>query len=140
MKRQVSTPTAAAPPPFRPMLVTTLGTNTSSDGTWQIGVSEGSLDLSHSIAHGDGKGLKMSGWSGTSPQGWTAHAGWFVFAENESRAWAYDGDRLLILNTHTSSGNNSTGAIYSSRFPCAVPAEVFSRLSERARKAIEPHE
>jgi len=63
----------------------------------------------------------------------------FVFIESESRVWAYDGDRLLILNTETSNGTNSTGAIYSSRFPCAVPGEVISRLSEPAKRAIEPH-
>ena len=141
MKRMVDSPTAAStvatPLPFCPMFITTLGTSTSSDGTWRVGVSESSVDLSHSIAYGDGKGLKMSGWSTISPQGWKAQAGWFVFIESESRVWAYDGDRNLMLQTETSSGNNSTGATYSSRFPCAVPAEVFSRLSEPARRAIE---
>jgi len=136
MKRMMSLPTFA-PAPFRPMLITTLGTNTSSDGTWRIGVSERALDLARSAAaQGEGgvSGWTTTGFGTASP--WTAHAGWFVFIESESRVWAYDGDRLLIPETYTSSGSNSSSAIYEHGFPCAVPVEVFSRLSEPARKAI----
>jgi hypothetical protein len=123
--------------------MTTLGTHATPDGTWRITVSAHSLDLSRSTAHSDGKGTTISGWTTTgfgTASPWTAHAGWFVFIESESRAWAYDGDRLLILDTETSNGNNSSGATYCGRFPCAVPTEVFSRLSEPARKAIQAHE
>lgn len=146
MKRKLNlpaaAPTVAAPPPFRPMLVTTLGTNASSDGTWRIGVSEHSLDLSRSVS-AQGEGWRNSGWSTTgfgvaSP--WTAHPGWFVFLENESRVWAFDGDRLLILEAYTSSGRNTSSTIYENRFPCALPAEVFSRLPERKQKEIQTHE
>ena len=133
-------PTVAAALPFRPMFVTTPGTHTSSDGSWRIGVSESSLDLSRSIAHSDGKGFTSSGWSTISPQGWKAQAGWFVFVESESSVWAYDGDRKLLLQTETSSGNHSTAATYSRGFPCAVPAEVLARISESARKTIKLHE
>ncbi len=133
-------PQTATPPPFRPMLIATLGTHTSSDGTWRVGVSEGSVDLSHSIARSDGKGFTMSGWTTISPQGWKSQAGWFVYIESESRVWAYDGDRKLLLQTETSLGNHSSGATYSSRFPCAVPAEVLSRLSEPARRDLKSGE
>lgn len=144
-----SNQTAAAPPTFRPMFVTTLGTNTTADGTWRIAVSDTSLDLSRSIGYGDGKGFKMSGWSTTTipaptkqAVGWTTtHQGWFVFAESESRVWAYDGDRLLVLHTYASSGNNSHEAIYySGNLPCTVPTEVFSRLTERTQRDIQTHE
>src|SRR5436190_6630952 len=101
---QTAAPNVAAPPSFRPMLMTTLGTNTSSDGTWRIGVSEGSVDLSHSTGHDDGKGFTTSGWSTVSPQEWKAQTGWFVFVESGSRVWVYDGDRKLLLDTKTSSG------------------------------------
>ena len=130
----------AAPPPFRPMFVTTLGTNTTQDGSWRVAVSETSLDFSRS---------RGGGWTTTaipSPTkqavGWTTtHAGWFVFAESESRVWAYDGDRLLVLHTYASSGDNSHEATYfDSRFPCPVPTEVYSRLSEPAKKAISSHD
>jgi hypothetical protein len=146
MKRKVNpltaAPTAAAPAPFRPMLITTLGTNTSSDGTWRIGVSERSLELSRSAA-AQGEGWRSSGWTTTgfgTASPWTAHAGWFAFIESPSRVWAYDGDHLLILETYTSSGRNSSSTIYESRFPCAVPAEVFSRLPERKQKEIQTYE
>jgi hypothetical protein len=139
---QTAAPTVAARPPFRPMLITTLGTNTTPDGTWRIAVSEASLDLSRShAAHGEGwttSGWTTTGFGTASP--WTAHAGWFVFIESEFRVWAYDGDRRLILKTYTSSGVNSSSTIYDSGFPCVVPTEVFSRLSEPAQKAIEKHE
>lgn len=137
-----ATPTVAAPPPFRPMLITTLGTNTTSDGTWRVTVSEASLDLSRSHAP-HGEGWTASGWTTTgfgTASPWTAHAGWFVFIESESRVWAYDGDRLLILKTYTSSGANASSSIYDSRFPGVVPAEVFSRLPERKQKEIEAQE
>jgi hypothetical protein len=133
----------AAPPPFRPMLITTLGTKTSPDGIWRIGVSESSLDLSRSAAYSDGKGTTMSGWTTTgfgTAGPWAAHAGWFVYIESESRVWAYDGNHGLILDVETPSGPNSGGTIYSSRFPCAVPTEVFSRLSERKQKEIQTRE
>jgi hypothetical protein len=133
---------AAAPPPFHPMLITTLGTKTSPDGIWRIGVSESSLDLSRSAAYNDGKGMMMSGWTTTgfgTTSPWTAHAGWFVYIESEFRVWAYDGDRSLILQTETPSGPNSGGTTYSGRFPCAVPAEVFSRLPEQKQKEIQTH-
>jgi hypothetical protein len=142
VRTQTAAPTVAVWPAFRPMLIATLGTNTSPDGTWRIGVSEHSLDLSHSAAHSDGKGMSMSEWTTTgfgTASPWTAHAGGFVFIESESRVWAYDGDRVLILNTETSNGPKSSGTTYSSRFPSAVPTEVVSRLSEPAQKAIEPH-
>jgi len=134
--RPTAAPTMAAPPLFRPMLITTFGTNTSSDGAWRIGVLESSLEFSRSLA-ARGDGWTSSGWSTTSPQAWRAQPGWFVFIESESRVWAYDGDRDLLLQAHTSSGNNSSGATYSSSFPCAVPAEVLTRISEPARKAIK---
>ena len=141
MKRPVKLPTAptvVAPPPFRPRLITTLGTNTSSDGTWRIGVTERSLDLSHAIST-PGEGWKNSGWTTTglgmaSP--WTAHPGWFVFLESESRVWAYDGDALLILEAYTWSETNSSSTLYQSRFPGAVPGEVFSRLPDRKQKEV----
>ena len=139
VRPQPAAPAVAAPPPFCPMLMTTFGTATSSDGTWRIGVSERSLDLSRS-ASAQGEGWTSSGWTTTgfgTASPWTAHAGWFVFIESESRVWAYDGDRLLILETYTSSGRNSSSTLYDSRFPCAVPAEVFSRLPERKQKEIQ---
>ncbi len=136
----VTSTQTAAPLPFRPMFLTTLGTNTTQDGSWQVAVSETSLELSRT--RGGGWAWAMTIPSPTKQAvGWTTHAGWFVFAESESRLWAYDGDRLLVLHTSAGSGNNSHEATYFiSRFPCPVPTEVYSRLSEPAQKASQLHE
>jgi hypothetical protein len=138
---QTATPPVTVTALFRPILITTLGTHTSPDGTWRIRVSETSLELSRSAAYSDGKGLTMSGWDTDSPQGWTAHAAWLVFAETKSRVWAYDGNRSLMLLAYTSLGTNSSATLYNSpRFPCAVPTEVFARLSEPAQNEIQKDE
>ena len=120
----------ATPAPTRSLFITTRGSHTSPDHRWRVAVSEddGSLHLSR---------LTDSGSATTSPHGWTAQAGWFAFIENESRVWAYDGDRALYLLTATQESSGLSGP---RRFPCAVPPQIFSRLSEPARGAIEPHE
>lgn len=128
---QTATPTVA-PPPFQPMLITSLGTgtNTVSDGAWQVAVSETSLYLSRV---GPGGTLDVGGW--------TTHTGWLVFIENDARVWAYDGDHPLWLSTATRSGNGITWSNYVSHgFPCPVPAAVYARLSEQAQKAIPSHD
>lgn len=130
----------AAPAPFPPMLITMLGTNTTPDGTWRIGVSETSLDLSHSAAE-HGEGWTTTGWTTTSLNSdgaWRCHEGWFVFTESNSRVWAYDGDQHVYLLVCASSGKNSSSVLYDSHagFPCAVPPVVLSHLSEPAQKFI----
>jgi len=136
MKRKSNAqPGAIWPPPaFRPLLVTTFGTNNTPDGTWQISVSETSADLSRKTVVHEG----MSARSTISPGDWKPRPGWFVFAENESRVWAYDGDRMLFLDVETVNGSDVRGVNYcNSGFPCPVPPEVLARLSEPARKALD---
>jgi len=143
---QTAAPTAAATPPFHPVLITTLGTTTiSPDGIWRVVVSAAgdSVDLSYSESP-KGAGSPYTAWSTISvpgqtahSPGWKAHAGWFVYIETESRVWVYDGDRYLCLVVDTP----GHGSFYPTPrgFPCAVPAEVFSRLSESAQKDIQTH-
>jgi hypothetical protein len=136
---QTTGATAAAAAPFRPMLIATPGTNTTPDGTWRIGVAAAgnSVDVSYKET-----GTPFAVWSTISvlgqtarSEGWEAHAGWLVFIESESRVWVYDGDRYLCLVVDTP----GSGSFYPTPrgFPCAVPAEVFSRLSESAKKDIQ---
>jgi hypothetical protein len=137
----VSTQTATpAPLQFHPLLITTPGTITTSDGELRIVVSDRSLDLSHggiAVSYPYPTGMIGIG----SNSGWTTHAGWFVFVESDSKVWAYDGDRLLMLDTCTPNGNGAAMLSYDSpRFPCAVPTDVFSRLSEPAQKIIQSHD
>jgi hypothetical protein len=131
----------AAPPPFHPMLITVFGTHPTPDGSWKIGVSEDSIDFTRPAS--------VSTSLPPDSHGWRAKTGWFVFIESESRAWAYDGDRQLYLDTETSNGNNSyNGAIYcgvfrstnfDSNFPCVVPSEVISHLPKPKQKEIQTH-
>jgi hypothetical protein len=119
--------TVMAPLPTRSMLITVRGTNTSPDGAWRIVVSE--VDSSIHLSR-----LTPSGSVTTSPQGWAAQEGWFAFIESESKVWAYDGDRALFLLTATPGLSGTYGP---RSFPCAVPPQVFTRLSEPAQRAIE---
>jgi hypothetical protein len=141
MKRRVSPRTAAVVPPFQPMLITTPGTSITTDGTWRIGVSESALDFAHMNVSKVAPGLTVSNVLSTSYPApanstWTAHTGWFVYIENESRVWVYDGDRRLMLESVIINGNNSSGGACFDHFPCPVPAEVFSRLTVTEQEAV----
>lgn len=145
---QAASAAKSAPPPFRPLLITTLGTNSSSDGTWEIGVTEKEVGFSRLEVLHPAEGLTFSnkttlGIPAAAGQtsGWKTGPGWFVFIENESRVWAYNGVRELFLETYTSHGTDSSGsASYCNHFPCAIPDEVFSRLSPQAREAIQKND
>lgn len=144
---QIASVPADASPPFQPMLITNFCTQTSIDGTWRIAVSADSVEFSRFA------GLVGEGFPGRSkePPGgvtipWTARAGCFAFAENVDRVWAYDGHRLLVLETCSDASWTKQSWIsggcsaYFGNYPCAVPAEVFSRLSEESQKSIQRHD
>ena len=127
---QTAAPAVATPPPF-PMLITTLGTYSSPDGSWQIEVSEDSINL---------RGLGFTPDS----HGWRAQAGWFIFSESESRVWAYDGgSRLYLAAFYPSSCALYPASIratnFAAHFPCAVPLEVISHLPEQKQKQTQTH-
>ena len=131
---EVHTQTTDAPvasqPAFEPKIISSfdhgLKTVTVTDGSWQITVSETSLQLSR------------PGSSERYP--WSAHTGWFVFIESSSKVWFYNGDHPLCLSTVTPNGNSVAWADYDTKFPCAVPSEVFSRLPAAAQKTISSHD
>ena len=144
---QTVAPTAAVRPSFRPMLITNFCAQTSLDGTWRIEISETNVAVSRF------PGLIGEGWPARSKEGestvsipWTVRTGWLVFAENEQRVWYYDGDRLLWLFTFSETwnkeswiaGGSGSGPFYGDE-GTPVPAEVFIRLSEQARKMIQNH-
>ena len=138
---------AAAPPPFQPMLITNFSNQTTLDGTWQIDVSETNVAVSRfSGLTGEGFPGRSKDDPGSVGSPWKAHSGWLVFVENINRVWAYNGDRLLLLWTCSDAEWNKQSwmsggwANYVGHYPCAVPADVFSRLSEPAQKAISSHD
>jgi hypothetical protein len=137
---KTAAPTVTAPPRFRPMLVTTLGTHTSFDGQLRIDVSEDDVDLSRSFAHGDGPGNGVKGWHTISPTGWRAQSGWFVLVESESRTWVYDGGRQLLVYTETWDDKGLNTTVSASDLSDSVPAEVLARIPESKRKAMSRRE
>lgn len=131
---------------FHPMFITEPGTtNVSSDGLWRVVVSAAgdSVDLSyHEMPRA--AGAPSAVWSTTrvpgpaaNSAGWKAHDGWFVFIENTSRAWVYDGDNYLCLVVNTPGHSSFYPA--PAGFPCAVPAGVYSRLPASVQKGILKH-
>ena len=64
--------------------------------------------------------------------------GWFVFAENSERVWAFDGGtNCMLAVAHLPSQLGPFFETYSSPpFPCSVPDEMQKRLPPEARDAI----
>jgi hypothetical protein len=134
---QTATQTATNRPPFHPMLINAPGgTSSTPDGRWRIGIIDGGKHINLAYHELSEDGWSASVWNIIEPDPWEVYPGWFAFIESESRAWAYDGDRLLILVIETPNKK----ATYCGQFPFAVPTEVFSRLSEAAQKDVKKHE
>ena len=126
-------------------LVTQFGEHRSQDGVWRVSVPSagcpvelargGHLDrVPSSLSDGS-----VATWTGTltntyMPGGWKAQPGWFVFVEDASRAWCYDGSNYLWLLRMDSDG--SSGSYGPECFPCPVPQQVRARLTDSAQRAI----
>jgi serine/threonine protein kinase len=108
------------------LLMTRFGEFKPAGSLWSVRVSaeDRKLHISRKMAVGS---------TGMSPSEWRAKDGWFVFIENEDRAWAYDGDSNLVLVENSAKGNTVYGP---SNFPCPVPEPVFSRLNAAAKKTF----
>jgi hypothetical protein len=70
-----------------------------------------------------------------SSESWRAHTNWFVFVENESRVWCYDGNASLDLVLEDAVGTSLIAG--PGTFPCAVPEEVRKRLPDAVKKKIK---
>jgi hypothetical protein len=120
-------------------LITTFGEVSRSDSPWIVRVSaaDQTFQISyHYVSASDTNGYGAV--SVSSPAGWRARSGWFVFVENNERVWSYDGDKSLFLQTATSSKLGPTCTSYGSHsFPCRVPDAVLTRLTPEARGAIK---
>ena len=118
-------------------LMTTFGEVSRSDSPWTVRVS--AADQTFQISYHYATDTNSSGAvSVSSPADWRARSGWFVFVENNERAWAYDGDKSLFLQVAKSSKLGPACSSYGSHtFPCPVPDAVLARLTPEARKAIK---
>ena len=109
----------------KPLLINTPGTHGSAEEPWTIRVAEdGTLHVSRN---------RLYSHDTVSPLQWQARPGWCVFVENDVRVWAYDGHRNLWLLEMTRSGTATHGPTH---FPCSVPTEMMTHLSEAARQAL----
>lgn len=109
--------------------MTDFGEFKSDKSPWSVRVSaeDRKLQISRKMALGN---------TGVSPEAWRAREGWFVFIENEERAWAYDGDRDLIMVRITKEGSTVYDA---NTISGPVPEQVRSRLSAAAREMLKDH-
>ena len=125
-------------------LVTQFGEHHSEDGAWRVSVSatDRTVDLTSGryldrvpTTNTDGTVSFCTGTVTNTHRkgGWRAQAGWFVFVENDTRAWCYDGAEFLYLLQKEPNAWASYGA---PGFPCPVPGQVLARLTDSARNAI----
>jgi hypothetical protein len=114
-------------------LMTEFGEISPAGTSWTVNVSAADRKV-HFIRHNTY--VNASGSSEVIPSGWKANTGWLAFVENDVRAWAYDGDNNLILIVALGTKGE---AIYCAQdLPCAVPDEVFARLSPAMRETVKP--
>jgi hypothetical protein len=120
-------------------LMTTFGEVSRSDSPWTVSVSAADRTFQISYHYVPASDTNSSGaMNVSSAADWRAQSGWFVFIENNERAWAYDGDKNLFLQTAKNSKLGATFTCYGSHtFPCRVPDAVLTRLTPEARKAIK---
>jgi hypothetical protein len=85
--------------------------------------ANGEIAVAHNASASDTISLKN----------WPARTNWFVYVENESRVWSYDGKALLGLLVE----NDAGGSIIYGPFPCEVPEQVRSHLPEAVRRKIK---
>ena len=110
----------------------------SFSGTpWTVRVSE--TNRTFQISYRYDSGTNGTGYINfSSPADWHAQPGWFIFAENNERIWAYDGGGNLFLQSAVPYILGPRCASYGpSYFPYAVPGEVFGRLSKHTQDAIK---
>ncbi len=68
-----------------------------------------------------------------SPSAWRPRKGWFVFVENDSRLWAFDGVDELLLTEVSADG----GVLYDlESLSIMPPLQVMERLPEPIRKDV----
>jgi hypothetical protein len=126
--------------------ITQFGQYRSPDGIWEVSVA--AADQPFKLVRGQyldhvrtvgSDGSTIATWTGAltntyATEDWKARLGWFVYVENQSRAWCYDGSNYLWLLRVDSDG--SSGSYGPQSFPCPVPRQVYARLSDSAQKAI----
>jgi hypothetical protein len=117
----------------QPMLITTPGVHTSPDGASRVEISgeDSRLHVTR-LTHTD---LGTSTATST-PEGWSAQPGWFVFIDSDGRVWAYDGNSGLLMYEVQRAGVSVSQTVWDANYPCPVPEPVLTKLRELSRKGL----
>jgi len=107
--------------------VTRPGATKHSGTGWQVTVD--AETGRHSLAHG----------SSTISPLWPMKSGWFVYLEDDTRAWSFNGDDQLMLFIPGRGGDGSDGTAFGpDNAPGTVPAAVRHRIGDvRVRQLAE---
>lgn len=129
--KRPSTPPVAA----NTRCISAFGTSYDPVTGWTIRVSEtNGIHIGPRSSSALGGTVKFQ--STVSPSGWTAHPGWFAYAENEERVWIFDGERELI----TLEASAKEVGFHGAPFRYQIPPEVFGRLPDSVRQTLTKHD
>jgi len=128
-------------------LITTFGSYSAVGGLWTIKVpglggklevARGQHVVSMAVTNPITKQISYAQnafmTNTVSSDSWRAHTNWFVFVENDSRVWSYDGKESLDLLLEDAVGASLIAGPCA--FPCEVPEPVRSRLPESVRRKL----
>ena len=111
-----------------PLLMTEFGEFKSEQSPWSIRVSAQDRTL-HISRQPDAGGIGIR----VSPEKWRAQNGWFAFIEDQTHAWAYDGDGKLELMEVTP----EKSTVYETEtINRRVPEAIISRITQATREKI----
>jgi hypothetical protein len=103
-------------------IVTRNGETTDANTGWRVVVDADSGR--HSLTRGESTIAPM----------WAMKPGWFVLLENDTRAWSYNGEDMLML--FVAGTGPGTGAFTVDVSPSAVPEAVVRRIGEHRIRTI----
>ena len=118
--------------------ITEFGDQRVGDTFVSVNAADGKLTISHVTMKGD-PAKHSTTTTSSSPGGWRAKEGWFLFAQDEGKkVWIYDGGESLLLSMWKTNGVRTENEMHGlGSFPVAVPEPVLNRLKEPFRSKVK---
>jgi hypothetical protein len=71
--------------------------------------------------------------------GWKPRGNWFVFVENDSRVWIFDGGTKLSMWNYVKLSESKSGSTWhtASNLPCPIPDQIGKLLSNQVLQSIK---
>lgn len=131
----------AAVAPAESPFITEFGDQRVGDTFVSVNAADGKLTISHVTMKSE-PGDHSTITTSSSPGGWRAKEGWFLFAQDDGKkVWIYDGGESLLLSMWKRSGVKNESEMHGlGGFPVAVPEPVSSRLKEPFRTKVKSSE